>query len=93
MFKCQKMMYWKCFICANCLSSDALWAKIQSTSIHPFRHLTLARVRLFTASNLWGGVRWTPSRSAPDGPRDSRKNKRVARNERKPMASNFMVLG
>ena len=34
-----------------------------------------------------------PSRSTPDGHRASQKNKRVARNERKPMVSNFMVLG
>ena len=42
---------------------------------------------------LVGGSVGPPSRSAPDGPRASRKNERVARNEMKPMVSNFMVLG
>ena len=62
--------------------------------------LTLARVRLFTASNVCvcggggGAIRPPLSRSAPDGLRASRtKNECVALNERKPMVPNFKVSG
>ena len=29
-------------ICVNCLSDDALWAKIHSASMHNFRHLNIS---------------------------------------------------
>ena len=50
-----------------------------------FDCLTLARLRLFTASNVWGSVGPLSRRSPPDLVRALRKNKRVALNERKPM--------
>ena len=60
----------------------------------PVRVLTLTFVRLFTASNLYGGSNGPLSPAVRPlmvlGLR--RKYERVARNERKPMVSNFMVL-
>ena len=56
--------------------------------------LTLARKRLFTASNLWGGGSVGPPAARPLMILELReKNECVARNERKPMVSNFMTLG
>ena len=57
--------------------------------------LTLARVRLFTASNLLGGgsVGHPPAVRLLMVLELRGKNERVARNERKPMVSNFMILG
>ena len=64
------------------------------TIVASFTSGSLASVRLFTASNVFGEIRLTtPGRSAPDRVRASRKNECFALNKSKPMISNFKVSG
>ena len=58
--------------------------------------LALARIRVLPAFNVWGGgeVRWNPIVVWPLVELELRgKNERVARDARKPMITNFKVLG